>query len=383
MVKVKQNLISSSKYSIKCPYSMTAQYITYHNTANDASAQNEIKYMIGNNSQVSYHFAVDDKEVVQGLPLNRNAWHCGDGNGDGNRKSIGVEVCYSKSGGTRYYNAEKLANKFIAQLLHERGWGIDRVRTHFSWSRKKCPHRILDEGRWNATLQDIQNELNKLKGTPSPSKPSTPTITALKYGDTGDSVRVYQDKLSRAGYPLVLDGSFGSVMRSTVRKFQSDNNLVVDGLLGPATQKRLDEVLIAMNNSQEKGDLTMKQYNELKKEIEALKNKLGTNRDVSSGFKNDWKWAEDKGLLDGSRPSHPVTREQMSAILHRYHNGNSLSPTAKKDLVEVLEKAYNDGVNGIFSENHATNAEDLSEHQIINLLISLVNRTFKELESDE
>ena len=48
--------------------------------------QNEIAYMIKNNKQTSFHFAVDDKDVVQGIPENRNAWHCGDGNGKGNEK---------------------------------------------------------------------------------------------------------------------------------------------------------------------------------------------------------------------------------------------------------------------------------------------------------
>ncbi|MGG3428524.1 N-acetylmuramoyl-L-alanine amidase family protein, partial [Bacillus licheniformis] len=168
-ISVKKNLVASSKYSVKCPYSMDAKYITFHNTANDASAANEIAYMIRNNNQVSYHFAVDDKEVVQGLPTNRNAWHCGDGNGPGNRSSIGVEVCYSKSGGAKYKAAEKLAIKFIAQLLKERGWGVDRVKKHQDWSGKYCPHRVLDEGRWDAVKAAIAAELKALGGKSSSS----------------------------------------------------------------------------------------------------------------------------------------------------------------------------------------------------------------------
>jgi hypothetical protein len=185
-IQARQKLVSSSKYSIKCPYALNAEYITFHNTANDASAENEISYMIGNNKEVSFHFAIDDKEVVQGLPLNRNAWHTGDGaNGAGNRKTIGIEVCYSKSGGDRYNKAEALAIKFIAQLLKERGWGIDRVRTHKSWTElgvkngtsnyvKNCPHRVLDSGRWQQVLNAIQTELNALnvsisQPTPQPS----------------------------------------------------------------------------------------------------------------------------------------------------------------------------------------------------------------------
>ena len=163
-MNVIKNLVSQSKYSVKCPYSMTPEFIVVHNTANDASAQNEVKYMISNNNQVSFHFAVDDKEIVQGLPLDRNAWACGDGaNGKGNRKGIQIEICYSKSGGARFENAEKNAAKFIAQLLKERGWGVDKVKKHQDFSNKYCPHRTLDKG-WASfvnMIKDYLNELNK------------------------------------------------------------------------------------------------------------------------------------------------------------------------------------------------------------------------------
>ena len=163
-MNIVKNLVSESKYSVKCPYSMTPEFIVVHNTANDASAANEVKYMISNNNQVSFHFAVDDKEIVQGLPLDRNAWACGDGaNGKGNRKGIQIEICYSKSGGARFENAEKNAAKFIAQLLKERGWGVDKVKKHQDFSNKYCPHRTLDKG-WASfvnMIKDYLNELNK------------------------------------------------------------------------------------------------------------------------------------------------------------------------------------------------------------------------------
>lgn len=163
-MNVIKNLVSQSKYSVKCPYSMTPEFVVVHNTANDASAQNEVKYMVSNNNQVSFHFAVDDKEIVQGLPLDRNAWACGDGaNGTGNRKGIQIEICYSKNGGVRFENAEKNAAKFIAQLLKERGWGVDKVKKHQDFSNKYCPHRTLDKG-WASfvnMIKDYLNELNK------------------------------------------------------------------------------------------------------------------------------------------------------------------------------------------------------------------------------
>ncbi|AKL83295.1 XlyB [Bacillus atrophaeus UCMB-5137] len=187
-IAVKKNLVSESKYALKCPNHMNAEYITIHNTYNDACAANEVSYMIGNTSSTSFHFAVDDKEVRQGIPTNRNAWHTGDGtNGPGNRKSIGVEICYSKSGGAQYKAAEERAIKFVAQLLKERGWGIDRVRKHQDWNGKYCPHRILSEGRWDEVKAAIANELSKIGGKSSSSSgaSSEPGSTyTVKKGDT-------------------------------------------------------------------------------------------------------------------------------------------------------------------------------------------------------
>ncbi|MCY9083726.1 LysM peptidoglycan-binding domain-containing protein [Bacillus inaquosorum] len=189
-ISVRKNLVAESKRELKCPYSMNAKYITFHNTWNDAPAANEVSYMIGNTSPTSFHFAVDDKEVVQGIPTNRNAFHCGDGSGvnSGNRTSIGVEVCYSKSGGTKYKAAEKLAIKFIAQLLKERGWGVDRVRKHQDWSGKYCPHRVLAEGRWEEVKAAIAMELKALGGKTSKPAASAPKASGSTYtvkkGDT-------------------------------------------------------------------------------------------------------------------------------------------------------------------------------------------------------
>jgi hypothetical protein len=133
--------------------------VCIHNTANDASAKNEISYMVTNTNQTSFHFAVDDIEVWQGLPLNRNGWHAGDGaTGEGNRKYIGIEICYSKSGGEKFTKAEERTAQFCAELLKERGWGIDRVRTHKSFSGKNCPHRTLELG-WDRFLNKVSNYL--------------------------------------------------------------------------------------------------------------------------------------------------------------------------------------------------------------------------------
>lgn len=165
-MEVVKNLVTPDKYHIKCPYSMEAEGFCVHNTANDATARNEIAYMISNDLETSYHYAIDDKEVVQGIAENRNGWHAGDGaNGRGNRKYIGIEICYSLSGGERFTAAEKRAAQFIAEGLRAKGWGIDRVKKHQDFDGKYCPHRTLDMG-WKRFINMIEDIIKAEKYIP-------------------------------------------------------------------------------------------------------------------------------------------------------------------------------------------------------------------------
>lgn len=156
-MNITKMLLDKSKYKLKCPNAMTPEFIIVHNTANDSSAKNEIKYMISNNSSTGYHFAVDDKEVIQGIPLNRNSFNCG--NAYGNRKGIAIEICYSKSGGERFLKAELKAIDLIVYLLNKYGWSIDKVTKHQDYSGKNCPHRTLELG-WDRFIKQIEKRLN-------------------------------------------------------------------------------------------------------------------------------------------------------------------------------------------------------------------------------
>lgn len=168
----------ANKIAIKCPYSMIPEGITVHNTANDASAMSEISYMLGNNNYNSFHFAVDNVRAVQGLDLDRNGFHASDGaNGFGNRKTIGIEICYSKSGGEKFLKAEENTAELIAGLLKDYGWGIERVKRHHDYDPwgKYCPHRTMDLG-WDRFLKMIESKME--------NKPVSNNI------DVGDKVKI-------------------------------------------------------------------------------------------------------------------------------------------------------------------------------------------------
>ena len=147
MYTFKQNLVSKDKYSIKCPYFMKVEYITVHDTANRASAVNVIKYMINNDKEVSFHLAVDETQVIQGLPFDRNSWSCGDGaKGSGNRKSISVEICRPiHEDKSLYLQAEENAVYVVARLLYANNLSIEKLKKHQDWSGKTCPNVLLKE----------------------------------------------------------------------------------------------------------------------------------------------------------------------------------------------------------------------------------------------
>ena len=64
----------------------------------------------------------------------------------------------------------------------------------------------------------------------------------LRKGMSGDAVLNLQASLQKAGYYNgAIDGNFGPVTESAVLNFQSDKYLDVDGIVGPATLKTLQE----------------------------------------------------------------------------------------------------------------------------------------------
>ena len=241
-----RNLVDANKYNIKCPYEMNGEFYIVHNTANDAPARNEVEYMKNNNNQVSFHYAIDDIEIVQGIEENRNSWNCGDGkSGKGNRKGISIEICYSKSGGEKFIKSELNAVKFIAQGLKSKGWGIDRVKKHQDFNGKYCPHRTLDMG-WERFLNMIKEEL----GQPMENKVKEPTQTNenehIDIFNDGKINCIYdiQEYLNRQyGANIAQDNIFGqATKKALVKALQTEFNkqynagLVVDGIYGTKTR---------------------------------------------------------------------------------------------------------------------------------------------------
>lgn len=382
MVPIKQNLVSNNKYNVKCPYSMSPEGITVHNTANNASAANEVAYMIRNNNKVSFHYAVDDIEIVQGILENRNAWHAGDGgSGNGNRTTIGVEICYSTGDKAKFEKAQENAAEFVAFKLKEYGWGIDKVYTHKHWSGKHCPHRTLDEYGWEFFLGLVEKYLGKqttpvvstelyrvrkswgdaasqlgaysvlenavaaceegysvfdsqgnvvyqkvqeiVIPTPVPTPAPIPSITVLKKGSKGNEVKELQNKLNALGYNCgKADGIFGAKTETAVKQYQKDTGLIVDGMAGPKT---LEALKTAKKPEPQNSILVLKQGSkgEEVKELQNKLNSLGYNCGTADG-------------IFGAKTTSAVKSFQKN-------NGLVVDGKAGPKTMEALKTAKNNG----------------------------------------
>jgi GH24 family phage-related lysozyme (muramidase) len=58
-------------------------------------------------------------------------------------------------------------------------------------------------------------------------------------GEDGDDVRDAQSRFRQRGWGLAADGVFGPKTDATVRKYQAEKALVVDGIIGPTTWQAL------------------------------------------------------------------------------------------------------------------------------------------------
>lgn len=163
---------------------LTPRYIILHETANTrkgADARAHYAYWNRDDSaRASAHFVVDDTEILNLVPLNRPAWHIGDGgagNPVNNRNAVGIEICVNADGD--YDRAVKNAILLTRKLMRELQIPAANVRRHYDVSGKNCPARMLAEPeRWNRLKESLRADpLVFLGDAPA-------ALTALLYDNT-------------------------------------------------------------------------------------------------------------------------------------------------------------------------------------------------------
>ena len=140
------------------------RYIVVHYTANrNDTARGNCRYFQNTITKTSGHFFVDGKEIVQSVPLDHAAWHCGGkiipGTDGGkfygkctNTNSISVELCGTGCTGTEILPSEatvEMAVALVKELMEVFGIPAENVIRHYDVTGKLCPAYWVDETRWN------------------------------------------------------------------------------------------------------------------------------------------------------------------------------------------------------------------------------------------
>lgn len=136
--------------------------ITIHNTANkNPSADDTMhskwmkKVEVEDKKYLSAHFFVDQDSITQIIPIDEVAYHAGDGHGDGNYKTIAIEICENGDD----LKAEKNAAILCGALI--KSYPNLKLYKHQDWSGKYCPRVILKNNRWDKFKSDVLELQNK------------------------------------------------------------------------------------------------------------------------------------------------------------------------------------------------------------------------------
>lgn len=191
------DLIDKDLYPYKCPYLINLKDIVIHNAATPNGTAKTLNRALHNSKEYkSWHFSVDDKDIIQSLPLNRNAFATGDGAyGLGNRTGIHIEIAKDNDNNSQdeWKKARDNGARLAAELLYKYGLSIDCLKKHqdykmTSGNYKYCPHKILDEG-WDDFKSLVSQYLDELS---NPKKDDS--------NDTSDS----NDKINFDGINQII-----------------------------------------------------------------------------------------------------------------------------------------------------------------------------------
>ena len=347
---------------------MIPEGITIHNTANDASAMSEISYMMNNNMQVSFHEAIDDYRCVQGIEHNRNAWHAGDGHQFGNMRTIGIEICYSKSGGERFEKAEKNAAERIAFLMKQYGWNLNNITdtrhtigTHQNRSGKYCPHRTLDLGleRFYNMIREEYRELTgeNTQGNPNIVVNENNNSTGRNIGDIVQINGIYTSSSStRKLNPSIKSGMITRIISGAKNPYLLNNGdvgWVNDGCIISTSGSKVETTSSAPNISV--GSVVVlsgnaDRYATGQKIPNVFKNRKYTIQQVGSGkvlLKELYSWVYTSDLVgystNQSQNTNQVSSSKFVLGLYVVNTSAGLNVRSGAGTNYGIKKAYPNG----------------------------------------
>lgn len=164
----------------------------------------------------------------------------------------------------------------------------------------------------------------------------------IKYGSSGDDVKELQRLLNSNGYNLTVDGQWGENTEAAVRKYQKQNGLTVDGIVGTNTWGSLygtnKTTTTTPTEPKSYSDIDLSKYDSGYQKSDSVINAENKKTEAENAYNNygDFSYS-DQATLDEVM-NKILNREQFSYDL----NGDALYQQYKDKYIQQGKMAMQD-----------------------------------------
>lgn len=136
--------------------------LVYHYVGNPGQSKDGVRAYFEQGHYASAHFIIDDKGIVQIIPLDEVAWHAGAP--WWNRNTIGIEMCHDDWTGALSRHVWDRAVYLGAALCYSYGINPqENIVRHYDITGKLCPKWMVEhEADWLEFREEIAEELEVL-----------------------------------------------------------------------------------------------------------------------------------------------------------------------------------------------------------------------------
>ena len=271
---IKEDLLSFNKYSRPGRALKAVLGIVNHWYANPGTTAEQTKRFFENRrfgksgfGSAQYLIGLEG-EIIRDIPDLEMAYHVGSQvytkralnllGSYPNNCTIGIEWAHLDWDGTPTKETWNAAVRLNAKLLKEHCLDVNDLWLHYDVVGWKDCHRHFV--RHNAKWIQFKSEVAKAMKSdvvimePTPEESKTKYVEMYGLGDKGEKVKEVQGKLLKAGMKLPkfgADGDFGEETENAVMAFQAKYKLAIDGIVGPKTMAKLNEVIAPKAPSKE------------------------------------------------------------------------------------------------------------------------------------
>ena len=197
---------------------------------------------------------IDTKGIMQTLDWDVRPWLSGSGSkGNANDTCVGFEICEPSAANDTPEAAAYLYGCVLylcTELCRDYGIHPREIKCHSELHREGRASNHADVNHWWGkpgtawepyTMPRLRHDVAEALGVDLMEGVNI-MDTILKKGSSGPEVLELQEMLDSIGYACgTPDGVFGNLTAYAVKSFQRDNNLTVDGVVGPATWAALEK----------------------------------------------------------------------------------------------------------------------------------------------